>query len=89
MELTDTSVNVTCIHPGGVKTSIAIKAKTGTTISKNTKEKLISDFDKLSYTTSKSAAQLISGRVCTLQLLSLVNKVSSILFVSVQNSRPC
>lgn len=59
MELTDTSVNVTCIHPGGVKTNIAIKAKTGTTISKNTKEKLISDFDKLSYTTSKSAAQQI------------------------------
>ena len=40
MELTHTSVNVTCIHPGGVKTNIAIKAKTGTTISKNTKEKL-------------------------------------------------
>jgi len=59
MELTDTSVNVTCIHPGGVKTNIAIRAKTGTTISKNTKEKLISDFDKLSYTTSKSAAQQI------------------------------
>ena len=59
MELTHTSVNVTCIHPGGVKTNIAIKAKTGTTISKDTKEKLISDFDKLSYTTSKSAAQQI------------------------------
>ena len=59
MELAGTSVDVTCIHPGGVKTNIALNARAGNTVSKETRNKLITEFDKLSYTTSKSAAQQI------------------------------
>ena len=59
MELADSSINVSSVHPGGVKTDIAINARTGSKISEETKIKLIKQFDKLSYTTSKSASRKI------------------------------
>ena len=59
MELADSSINVSSVHPGGVKTDIAINARTGSKISEETKIKLIKQFDKLSYTTSKSASRNI------------------------------
>ena len=55
----DSSINVSSVHPGGIKTDIAINARTGSNISKETKTKLIKQFDKLSYTTSKSASKNI------------------------------
>ena len=59
MELADSSINVSSVHPGGIKTDIAINARTGSNISKETKTRLIKQFDKLSYTTSKSASRNI------------------------------
>ena len=59
MELADSSINVSSVHPGGVKTDIAINARIGSNISEETKIKLIKQFDKLSYTTSKSASRNI------------------------------
>ncbi len=59
MELADSSINISSVHPGGVKTDIAINARIGSNISEETKIKLIKQFDKLSYTTSKSASRNI------------------------------
>ena len=59
MALADSSINVSSVHPGGIKTDIAINARTGSNISKETKTRLIKQFDKLSYTTSKSASRNI------------------------------
>ena len=59
MELADSSINVSSVHPGGVKTDIAINARIGSNISEETKIRLIKQFDKLSYTTSKSASRSI------------------------------
>ena len=59
MELADSSINVSSVHPGGVKTDIAINARIGNNISEETKIRLIKQFDKLSYTTSKSASRSI------------------------------
>ena len=59
MELADSSINVSSVHPGGVKTDIAINARIGRNISEETKTRLIKQFDKLSYTTSKSASRNI------------------------------
>ena len=59
MELADSSINVSSVHPGGIKTDIAINARIGRNISEETKIRLIKQFDKLSYTTSKSASKNI------------------------------
>ena len=59
MELADSSINVSSVHPGGIKTDIAINARIGRNISEETKIRLIKQFDKLSYTTSKSASRSI------------------------------
>ena len=59
MELADSSINVSSVHPGGVKTDIAINARIGSNISEETKITLIKQFNKLSYTTSKSASKNI------------------------------
>ena len=59
MELADSSINVSSVHPGGIKTDIAINARIGRNISEETKTRLIKQFDKLSYTTSKSASRNI------------------------------
>ncbi len=59
MELADSSINVSSVHPGGIKTDIAINARIGSNISEETKIRLINRFDKLSYTTSKSASRNI------------------------------
>ena len=59
MELADSSINVSSVHPGGIKTDIAVNARIGSNISKETKLRLIKQFDKLSYTTSKSASRNI------------------------------
>mgnify|MGYP001456482062 FL=1 len=59
MELADSSINVSSVHPGGIKTDIAVNARIGSNISEETKIRLIKQFDKLSYTTSKSASRNI------------------------------
>ena len=59
MELADSSIIVSSVHPGGIKTDIAVNARIGSNISEETKIRLIKQFDKLSYTTSKSASRNI------------------------------
>ena len=58
MELSDTKVTVTCVHPGGIKTNIArngIHYKDG--------EKSMAQFDDIAATTAEDAAQIIINGV--------------------------
>lgn len=65
LELTNSTVSATSIHPGGIKTNIARNAKEGELLNDSEKKELESsrdDFDKFAKTTSKSAAeQILSG----------------------------
>ncbi|MEC9415487.1 MAG: SDR family NAD(P)-dependent oxidoreductase [Pseudomonadota bacterium] len=62
MELSGTSINVSCVYPGGVKTNIAKNARVGKVINQDTRTRLIDEFNKLSYTTAeKAASQIIRG----------------------------
>jgi NADP-dependent 3-hydroxy acid dehydrogenase YdfG len=45
MELCDTSVNVSCVHPGGIKTSIAKNARRAPGITASTKIDVIKEFN--------------------------------------------
>ncbi|MFK7921690.1 MAG: SDR family NAD(P)-dependent oxidoreductase [Bacteroidia bacterium] len=59
-ELLDTSINVACVHPGGIKTNIARNGKYDSdTIGEKDNDRLIRNFDKLAPTTPEQAAQII------------------------------
>jgi len=61
MELSGTSVKVSSVHPGGVKTEIANNARVGSTTLAS-RDKLIKEFNKLTYTTAdKAAMDIIKG----------------------------
>lgn len=61
MELADTSVKVSSVHPGGIKTQIANNARLGSTTAAS-KDKLIKEFNKLTYTSAdKAAMDIIKG----------------------------
>jgi len=62
MELTGTSVKVSSVHPGGVKTAIAENARMGLNITAASKDKLINEFNKSIYTSAEKAAMdIIKG----------------------------
>lgn len=59
-ETLDTSLNVACVHPGGIKTNIARMGKFDPkTIGEKENERLVRNFDKLALTTPEQAAQTI------------------------------
>ncbi len=59
MELSATSVGVSCVHPGGVRTEIAANAKFGSKAPPGSREKLIKTFDRKARTTPEAAARKI------------------------------
>lgn len=59
MELANTRVGVSCVHPGGIKTAIARNAKVGNLPQSMTTDQIADDFDKLARTTAQKAAQII------------------------------
>ena len=62
MELSDTSVQVCSVHPGGVKTEIANNARVGINTSDVSRAKLLNEFDRLTYTSAEKAAkEIIKG----------------------------
>jgi len=60
MELADSKVNVTCVHPGGIKTNIVRNSSpSGTVITERQFDELIKEFDKIARTSSEKAASQI------------------------------
>ncbi|MCK8491222.1 SDR family NAD(P)-dependent oxidoreductase [Spirosoma sp. RP8] len=61
MELLDTRIGVTCVHPGGIKTNIAINARVGqnSQVTDALLEKSASSFEKMARTTPEEAARQI------------------------------
>jgi short-subunit dehydrogenase len=62
-ELHGTSVRVTCVHPGGVRTSIAANGRSGTNAPPGLSEQLQKKFDRLARTPAPRAAQAILNGV--------------------------
>ena len=58
MELSETNVTVSCVHPGGIKTNIARNG-----IHYNDGEKSILQFDEVAATTPEDAARIIINGV--------------------------
>lgn len=62
MELAGSSVAVSCVHPGGIKTSIARNSRVRTDELNVSREDLTAGFDKAARTTAaQAAAQIIRG----------------------------
>lgn len=58
-ELADTSVAVSCVHPGGIKTNIVRNARIGETTPQEWKNQGARFFDKVAHTTPEEAAEVI------------------------------
>jgi NAD(P)-dependent dehydrogenase (short-subunit alcohol dehydrogenase family) len=64
MELSDSRVQVTCVHPGGIKTNIMRNTRPlGPTITSDHHDDLIKEFDKIARTTAEQAARQILNAV--------------------------
>lgn len=59
MELAGSTIGVSSVHPGGVKTAIAKNARIGADVAFVTREKLVKNFDKKAMTTPEQAAAII------------------------------
>jgi butyryl-CoA dehydrogenase len=61
MELLDTPIKLTCVHPGGIKTSIASSARQGrnTPVTETMKQNAVGSFEKAARTTPDEAARQI------------------------------
>jgi len=59
MELAGSPINVTCVHPGGIKTSIVENARVRTESLEITRDELLARFDEAAITTPERAATLI------------------------------
>ncbi|MBX3422035.1 MAG: SDR family NAD(P)-dependent oxidoreductase [Pirellulaceae bacterium] len=60
MELHQSNVNVTCVHPGGIKTNIVRNSTvSGQVITDDHYKQLVQDFDKVAITTASEAARQI------------------------------
>ena len=59
MELSTSPVQVSCVHPGGVKTQIAANARFGRTAPAGSRRKLTRTFDQKARTTPQGAARTI------------------------------
>lgn len=64
MELLNSNVRVTCVHPGGIKTDIVRNAKpAGQVMTEEKYQVLVDDFDRLAKTTAQQAANAILSAV--------------------------
>ncbi len=62
LELTDSSVSATCVHPGGIKTNIAKRSKVNASVAEatgNSANDAVNQFEKLFFNTPESAAKVI------------------------------
>ncbi len=61
MELLDTPIQVTCVHPGGIKTNIAASARQGinTPVTDDMKRRIVSSFERAACTMPDEAARQI------------------------------
>jgi len=67
LEITNSNVSTTCIHPGGIKTNIAKCARMNSSVEKitgTTKEKSLVEFERMFLHTADSAAKTILKGVC-------------------------
>ena len=58
-ELDGTSVCVSCVHPGGIRTSIARRARLGAGVPQTHQEKAVTQFDRMTRTSPEDAAARI------------------------------
>ena len=65
MELAASTVRVSCVHPGGIKTSITKNSRVGADALENSKEQLHEDFQNKALTTPEKAAAAIMKGVLT------------------------
>ncbi len=64
MELQDTNIGVTCVHPGGIKTNIARNSKmSGNRVTQEIFDEGIKNFDEIARTSAEEAAQQILNAV--------------------------
>jgi len=65
MEIEGSNVGVTCVHPGGIKTNIARRARLHTSAEWGAKdaETAAADFDKMARSTPEDAARAILGAI--------------------------
>ncbi|RMA82529.1 SDR family NAD(P)-dependent oxidoreductase [Umboniibacter marinipuniceus] len=61
MEMAGTPINVSAVHPGGIKTAIAKNSRVNEASLKNGKAALLKDFEKAAITTAEDAADIIIG----------------------------
>jgi NAD(P)-dependent dehydrogenase (short-subunit alcohol dehydrogenase family) len=62
MEMVGSTIGVSCVHPGGIKTNITRNSRIGDDALEVSKEELHSDFEKAAMTTpEKAAAAIIRG----------------------------
>ena len=59
IELTGTSVGVSCVHPGGIKTSIGENSRIGVDAISVPRDELIAEFEKAARTSPQQAAAVI------------------------------
>lgn len=67
LEITNSNVSTTCVHPGGIKTNIAKCARMNSSVEKVTgisKEKSLVEFERMFMHTADSAAKTILKGVC-------------------------
>jgi NAD(P)-dependent dehydrogenase (short-subunit alcohol dehydrogenase family) len=62
-ELEGTSVGVSCVHPGGIRTAIAANARVGSKTSKAEKEESVALFARVAMTSAEAAATRILNGV--------------------------
>lgn len=58
-ELVDTTITVSCVHPGGIKTNIARNSRIGENTPEEWKQQGATFFDKVARTSPKTAAEVI------------------------------
>jgi NAD(P)-dependent dehydrogenase (short-subunit alcohol dehydrogenase family) len=55
-ELAGTSVRVSCVHPGGIRTAIARRARMGANVAETWREESVAQFERLARTSPEQAA---------------------------------
>ena len=73
-ELSDTNVDVSCVHPGGVKTNIVRNSKLGEGAPADWKQQGVKFFDKVAKTTPEDAADVIVRGIKTRNPRILIGK---------------
>jgi butyryl-CoA dehydrogenase len=74
MEMAGTPINVSSVHPGGIKTSIAKNSRVNESSLKNGKVRLLKEFDKAAITSAEEAANIIINGMLKNQRRIIVGK---------------